>query len=104
MSHEEKGLQNEFTVKIIDTRARNIIRSTSVFICVFGGPIALGVFLNNDVMQWLGFVGFLLIMILVLAAMFAKDKEKALIETGRLKRFNTVEDAIKYLDALSGDK
>ena len=55
-------------------------------------------------MQWLGFVGFLFIMILVLAAMFAKDKEKALIETGRLKRFNSVEDAIKYLDALSGDK
>ena len=37
MSHEEKGLQNEFTVKIIDTRARNTIQSTSVFICVFGG-------------------------------------------------------------------
>ena len=100
MSYEEKDRQSELTIKIVDTRIKSSIRPVSIFMCFTGIPIALGVFLDNTVMQWVGFVGFLALCFAEMLGSSNKAMEKLLIEAGRLKRFTAIDDAMKYLQSL----
>lgn len=100
MNNEEKDRQSELTIKIVDTRIKNFIRPVSVFMCFTGIPIALGVFLDNTVMQWIGFVGFLALCFAEMLGSSNKAMEKLLTEAGRLKRFTAIDDAMKYLQSL----
>lgn len=104
MNNEEKDLQNELTIKIVDTRLRITIRTICVFMCFIGVPIALGIFLDNTVMQWFGLIGFLVFCFLEMIVASKKVMEKVLIEKGRLKRFTTVDDAIEYLQSRKKQK
>lgn len=60
MNNEEKDQQSELTIKIVDTNIRITIRTICVFMCFIGFPIALGIFLDNTLMQWFGLIGFLI--------------------------------------------
>lgn len=102
--NNEEDLQNELTIKIVDTRLRITIRTICVFMCFIGVPIALGIFLDNTVMQWFGLIGFLVFCFLEMIVASKKVMEKVLIEKGRLKRFTTIDDAIKYLQSRQKQK
>jgi len=104
MNNEEKDLQNELTIKIVDTRIKSFIRPASIFMYYTGIPITLGVFLDNTVMQWIGFVGFLVLCFAKMLSSSNKAMEKLLIEAGRLKRFTAIDDAVKYLQSRQNQK
>ena len=104
MNNEEKDLQNELTIKIVDTRLRITIRAICFFMCFIGVPIALGIFLDNTVMQWFGLIGFLVFCFLEMIVASKKVMEKVLIEKGRLKRFTAIDDAVKYLQSRQKQK
>ena len=92
------------TIKIVDTRLRTTIRAVCFFMCFIGVPIALGIFLDNTVMQWFGLIGFLVFSFLEMLGSSNKAMEKLLIEAGRLKRFTAIDDAMKYLQSLGKPK
>lgn len=79
----------------MDTRLRTTIRAVCFFMCFIGVPIALGIFLDNTVMQWFGLIGFLVFSFLEMIVASKKVMEKVLIEKGRLKRFTAIDDAVK---------
>ena len=99
MNNEEKDLQNELTIKIVDARLRITIQAICGFMCFIGVPIALGIFLDNTVMQWFGLIGFLVFCFLEMIVASKKVMEKVLIEKGRLKRFTAIDDAVEYLQS-----
>lgn len=68
---------------------QSIIADTYMFFMLFS-VIGIGKYLNSQPMQWLGFIVFLLVIITK--------------STTKRKKFNNLDNAIKYLQELKNDK
>lgn len=86
-------------IKLIDTRAIKLIKSVGCFIVLFIAPAVIGVLLDNTVMQWIGFVGFLLfVFLMMMGSIRALDEQKR--DKLLAKKFTSIKDAIAYLEGL----
>lgn len=89
----------QIEVKLIDTRAKRFFKSVGCFIVLFIAPIAIGILLDNTVMQWFGFIGFLFFVFLVMiGSIRSLDEQKR--DKLFAKKFTSIKDAIGYLESL----